>query len=924
MLNWFQRSKQVILRVTTSLSVVALFLFVAPSVHAGSLSDAWNDPGLFLARMIAYLIDNLGEVIASLATLELKILQPILQYSDFISHPVVVMGWEIVRNLTNTALIVFMLIIAFGTMFGVKKVNWQQQIPKLLIAAIAINYSRIITGLFIDIGQVVMNAFVNALQQVGFANFFEMLKIREAYQLSDHPTGLAEAGTALTLLGTSIFALVQIIIVVIVLGVMIAVLLYRVVVLWVLIVLSPAAFGARAADGMLSKAGNYYSEWWGKLTAAVMIGPILAFFLWLSLAATGASDKGLAANFDTSLAEENQGIIQNKSSNTSHLLAYVIGIALLLAGLEMASGTAGQLGGFAAKAVSTGSGWSKKFAAAPVSLAGAATAKTARFGGRQVKKVGRSGVELATDQVKGRTADFRQYTRKRLDRFADRSILGGGLVGGAIGRRARGVSRKMGSMDDADRKRFQQEEAGFGADLSLEESMRYLEENRDSGSARTQARVAQLRGSVASNKDHMNTLLQGTPAQAGQARQMVKDSMQHFKDTGDDASVKKLEDRMKQDLRLGNVDASGMSSAMEKMTDRELKGLSEDNFSDANFRQAMASSGMLNRFFGGTADENARNQQGYSRSFIQGATRANANRALDGAETTRNQDEQDRIAALAPAAAREIPQQSNNTAHRLMNAHSAGTMGNTLSAGLNLQDIDLAEMRAAGGGTLDPVFENRLIDAIHEAMTSSKSVPMVQGLMEASRNAGAPQEQARAREMINFMSGANVAGLDIGTEIDADVASGAITGGSASAVRAHRALRNGAVGFGDMDQYGFDAARPPANQFGNETNRREFRTAIATNPSIITNINNRITANGGNNDVARSVAQTFDKQALNGLLESFEKARGGPQEEMYRGIIQQVGQVLQNQSQLIAEGDEIYDQVQQAQQHFRTRIRTQL
>ncbi|HBU27700.1 TPA: hypothetical protein DEB00_01115 [Candidatus Uhrbacteria bacterium] len=922
MRNWFQRHKLMLRRIASSVAVLCLFVFVAPSVSAVSILE---DPQLWIADIFAGLINKIASVVANIAVLELKILQPIMQYSDFIGHPVVVMGWEIVRNLANTALVAFMLIIAFGTMFGVKKVNWQQQIPKLLIAAIAINYSRIITGLFIDIGQVVMNAFVNALQQVGFANFFEMLKIREQYQLSDNPTGLAESGAALTLLATSIFALIQIIIVVIVIGVIIAVMVYRIVIIWVLIVLSPAAFGARAADGMLSQAGSYYSNWWGKLTAAVMIGPILAFFLWLSLAATGANPKGLADKFDTNLSEENQGIIQNASSNTSNLLGYVIGIALLLAGLEMASGTASQLGGFASKVVSTGSDWSKKLAAAPVATAGALTAKTARFGGRQVKKVGRAGVELATDQVKGRTADFRQYTRKRLDRLADRSIAGGGLVGGAIGRGARGVSRKMGGMDDADRKRLQQEEAGFGANLSLEESMRYMEANRDSGSARTQARVAQLRGSVASNKDHMNTLLQGTPAQAAQARLMVKDSLKEFKDTGDEAGAKRLEERMKQDLRLGNVDASGMRSSIEKMTDRELKGLSEDNFSDSNFREAMAGSGMLDRFFDPalTPDQRARNQQGYSRAFIQAAERANTNRPMDAAETARNQTEQDRIAAL-PVANRDIPQASNDTTHRLMNANSAGTLGNTLQAGLNLQDIDLDAMRTAGGGALDPAFENNLINAITEAMSSSKSIPMMQSLVEASRNGGAPQEQARAVEMLNFMRGANVTGTNIADDLDTRVAAGGITGASATAIRAHRALREGAPGSGDITQYGYNPAAPANNRLGSEANRREFRTAIATNPSIITNINNHITANGGNNDVARSVAQTFDKTALNGLLENFEKARGGPQEEMYRGIIQQVGQVLENQSQLVGAGDELYEQLQTAQQHFRTRISTQI
>lgn len=905
--RWKRNSRQC-LHVATALVVVSLFVFVAPEANAQSFVGRITDN---VAAWFITAIANFVQLLASFVTLllinVLRWMQPVLQYNSFITHPTVVMGWEVVRNLANTGLIAIMLIVAFGTMFGVSKVSWQKQVPRIIIAAIAVNFSRLITGIFIDIGQVIMNAFVNALQQVGYANFFEMLQIRNYQTLNANPDGLA-SGAATSVLMTSLFALIQALIALVVIAIIFVVLVYRIVVLWVVVIMSPAAFAAGAAQGMLSKAGGMYSQWWDKLTAAVMLGPILAFFLWLSLAATSS---GLTDGFDPEgkLVEDvPSSPIVNESAGLNNILTYVIGIALLLAGLEIASQTAGALGGVAASAVNKGTGISKKLAAAPVAIAGAGAAFGVRQGIKGTKAVARGGVDLAVDQVRGRTAEFRRYARGRLGNFADRS-LAGGIGSRVLGRAARGLGSRLDQSallgEDAARKRLAREEKGFGSGLSQQERLDYIRNNANAGSERVQARVSSLRASMASDKDQMASLLQSDP---NEARKIMADAAKHYKDTGDDAAAKKLEDRMSRDLRLKHGDAESMKGALEGMSESDLKKLDAANFQDANFRKAAEEAGLLAQL------TNPDTNKGFSKALRDAATQANGNTDLDGREASRREAEQDRISGL-DAAEREVPQNSSDAIASLMNGLATGNMGAALGSGLNLQDIDLGSMMREG--TFTDQFQTDLAEALKAAMQDAGSVDTLRSLQAASQNGDAPQEQARAQAMLDFMGANNPQGRNIMEELDNDLNNNNLSAGAAAAVRANRVVRNN----GDLSGYGIGQN----GAIGTQAQAREFRASISSNPSIVLNIEQQLGADGSAaTDVARQVAQTFDKDALNGLLERFESSRGTDQEAVNRQMIQRIGQVLQGQASRSDNSDELNEQLQTAIRHFNTRINTQV
>ena len=62
--------------------------------------------------------------------------------------------------------VVVLLIIALATILNQEKYSYKTWLPKLILMAVLINFSKMICGLIIDVAQVVMMTFVNAFKDV--------------------------------------------------------------------------------------------------------------------------------------------------------------------------------------------------------------------------------------------------------------------------------------------------------------------------------------------------------------------------------------------------------------------------------------------------------------------------------------------------------------------------------------------------------------------------------------------------------------------------------------------------------------------------------------------------------------------------------------------------------------------------------------
>ena len=324
------------------LAVFALAV-AAPAAHA-QVYDV-------VAGAMAGIAQIIIELVGKLLIVLIELLIAIVKYNDFINAPAVVKGWILVRDFSNLTFLIIFIAIAFATILGVEKYEYKRLLPKLLLMAVAINFSRTISGIVIDAAQVVMITFVNGFKDVAAGNLItgfglsNMLSIR-AQEGNDaiNPTSLAAA---------SILAVVLLVIAVITLGVIVLMFLVRIMYLWLLVVLSPLAFMLGAAPG----AERWFQDWWKKLFQYAFVGPILAFFLWLSFSIMSQVQPGSNLAVDSKVlpatgfgeAANNTSAAISGIGRSDQLLSYAISISLLLMSLSIAN-SMGVKGGSLASA----------------------------------------------------------------------------------------------------------------------------------------------------------------------------------------------------------------------------------------------------------------------------------------------------------------------------------------------------------------------------------------------------------------------------------------------------------------------------------------------------------------------------------------------------------------------------------------------
>jgi len=316
----------------------------------GLVTEPFNFIVLSLAGLFNFLAGGVGWMIVTLIKI---ILIPILSYNDWATSRIIGLGWSLVRDVVNMFVVVILLVIAVMTIVGSPKANWEQQIPRLFIYVIAVNFSRTICGLLLDVGNVVMFQFVNAILDVGAGNFAQLLKLNVMGSFAKLSGDPALAGQ---LLASAYLQLAMLLVVLAIIGIMVIVFIYRIVVLWVLIIMSPAAFFMGGIKDVLGQAGSAYSMWWKKFSSAIILGPMLTFFLWLALAAASSGDIVASENFPTGGVTETTPGMVLESFDMSQLTGLFLGLVLLVVGMQQAAQAAGSLGGVAASFINEGMG----------------------------------------------------------------------------------------------------------------------------------------------------------------------------------------------------------------------------------------------------------------------------------------------------------------------------------------------------------------------------------------------------------------------------------------------------------------------------------------------------------------------------------------------------------------------------------------
>ncbi len=261
----------------------------------------------------------------------------VASYNAFQDAFAIQIGWTIVRDIANMFFIIVLLMIAIATILRIERYEWKHHLPRLLLMAVLINFSKTISLLLVDIAQVIMLTFVSTFQGAS-GNFVDTFGLTKIFMLKEEGVALSEyVFTGLTLPASFVIGSLLLFVTALVLGAMLVVLVGRVIMLWLLVVLSPLAYFAST----FPQGEKYHEEWWTEFTKNLLVGPALAFFIWLSLQVVSNIRQGSIRSFfgdpahvanlpnTTTLGISQIGTFDN-------IIAFVIATGMFLAGLEMA------------------------------------------------------------------------------------------------------------------------------------------------------------------------------------------------------------------------------------------------------------------------------------------------------------------------------------------------------------------------------------------------------------------------------------------------------------------------------------------------------------------------------------------------------------------------------------------------------------
>ena len=410
----------------------------ATGVVTGLVTDVFGFiAGIFIGLFSWFLAMSIG------------ILVSIAQYNDFLNAAPVNQGWTVVRDIANMFFVIGLLLIAFQTVIKGSQgtsYQWSKNLLNLVLMAILINFSKFICGLAIDVSQVAMMTFVNAFKGIGAGNLQSMLGLQALQDVYKGEGGVDQTATSnMTVIAGYIGIILMLIISIITIMAFILILCWRVVILWILVVLSPAAFALQALD--IAKAKSYAKEWVSQFSRYLVVGPLMAFFLWLSFAAFKTTSSATSTMFnktDNEAMTAAQGVMQPAALQPDNIGGLIVVIAFLVGGLAATKklGVAGgALGaGLVDKGRSAVTSNAKKLAAMPYKAAGVVAGSTISAAGKRMELAGGKVGALA----RGTRLIATKEGRKTLAERTEARIMSGvgGLPGAKVAQREKEIKRQ--------------------------------------------------------------------------------------------------------------------------------------------------------------------------------------------------------------------------------------------------------------------------------------------------------------------------------------------------------------------------------------------------------------------------------------------------------------------------------------------------
>lgn len=258
--------------------------------------------------------------------------------SALLENPAVRVGWPIARDLTNLGFVLVILIIAFSTILRMGDFTAKKALPKLIIAALLINFSLLFVGIVLDFTGILTNFFINkgitgSGNGVGISQ--AIIGIMKVVNILQPPATLGAESFAtfgagmLTFIANLFFINIITAITAITMWAMAGMFLVRYVMLGLLVILMPLAILA----WVLGR--GEWKQWVESFTKYALFAPIASLFIYLAIAT--AQEFGAVQ-----ISAQQASVAPGLSNITANIGSMIMIITILLFGLGIAEKAAGM------------------------------------------------------------------------------------------------------------------------------------------------------------------------------------------------------------------------------------------------------------------------------------------------------------------------------------------------------------------------------------------------------------------------------------------------------------------------------------------------------------------------------------------------------------------------------------------------------
>ena len=346
-----------ILPVMLTVVLVAGFLFfVSPSpAHAwfgaaSAITDLTISAVTSLVKIVGAIILTMLGVFIGVAAL--LIIVP-LAMGVLLTHPdatgFLVQGWTIFRDLANLGFVLGIIVIAIGTIVRYKSYTVQSLLPKLVVAALLVNFSLVLAVPFIQLSDSFSFYYLGQITGVGSGDTVSMFNAAKNQFISitqpidvlknadaSNARGVDPVNFGLTMAASDMRTIIEVTYAIFIGAIIMFTLLGLGVVLFIrfyylafLLMISPVAW----VLWIFPQTSGNFKKWWEKFIHWNIFPPVVLFFVYLALALTKSSSVTALKTEVTSLAGKGTlgGLLVNSS------IMPLLAIGMILGGMKVAS-----------------------------------------------------------------------------------------------------------------------------------------------------------------------------------------------------------------------------------------------------------------------------------------------------------------------------------------------------------------------------------------------------------------------------------------------------------------------------------------------------------------------------------------------------------------------------------------------------------